>query len=198
MQISPINLPAELIQSGLCRKIRETFLRDLPQWFLKHLMQTYLNFIGGEEAPAKSGKTYQNQNPADTREIVTEYPLSGREDAREAVQAAQKSFPTWSAMTPVARGRILSKTSQVLESRKPQLAEALTREEGKTLVESQGEVQRAIDIFRFFGDGLLEGLEEPVQLALAGAHDLLDRGFARGRARFHFKFLSRHFDIGRH
>jgi len=54
-------------------------------------------------------------------------------------------------MTPVARGRILSKASQILESRKVELAEILTREEGKTLAESTGEVQRAIDIFRFFG-----------------------------------------------
>src|SRR5688572_32916879 len=54
-------------------------------------------------------------------------------------------------MTPVARGRILSKASQVLESRKAELSELLTREEGKTLTESTGEVQRTIDIFRFFG-----------------------------------------------
>jgi aldehyde dehydrogenase (NAD+) len=54
-------------------------------------------------------------------------------------------------MTPIARGRILSKTSQILESRKSELAELLTREEGKTLTESTGEVQRAVDIFRFFG-----------------------------------------------
>ena len=54
-------------------------------------------------------------------------------------------------MTPVARGRVLSKTSQILESRKMELVELLTREEGKTLVEATGEVQRAIDIFRFFG-----------------------------------------------
>src|SRR5260370_5661657 len=53
-------------------------------------------------------------------------------------------------MTPVARGRILGKASQILETRKAELAELLTREEGKTLVESAGEVQRAIDIFRFF------------------------------------------------
>jgi aldehyde dehydrogenase (NAD+) len=51
----------------------------------------------------------------------------------------------------VARGRILSKASQLLESRKAELAELLTREEGKTLAESTGEVQRTADIFRFFG-----------------------------------------------
>jgi acyl-CoA reductase-like NAD-dependent aldehyde dehydrogenase len=114
-------------------------------------MQKYLNFIGGEWTPAKSGATYQNHNPADKREVVAEFPLSGKEDVVEAIAAGQKAFPGWSAMTSVARGRILSKASQILESRKAELSEKLTREEGKTLAESQGEVQRAIDIFRFFG-----------------------------------------------
>jgi acyl-CoA reductase-like NAD-dependent aldehyde dehydrogenase len=115
------------------------------------VVRKYLNFIGGEWVGARSGKTYQNHNPADTREVVAEYASGGREDAQDAIQAALKAFPGWAATTPVARGRILSKTSQILESRKSELAELLTREEGKTLTESGGEVQRAIDIFRFFG-----------------------------------------------
>src|SRR5437867_8654046 len=114
-------------------------------------MKTYLNFIGGEWAAAKSGKTFQNTNPADTREVVAEYPLSGKEDAAAAIEAAKKGFPGWAAMTAIARGRVLSKASHILEGRKAELAELLTREEGKTLAESTGEVQRAIDIFRFFG-----------------------------------------------
>jgi 2,5-dioxopentanoate dehydrogenase len=114
-------------------------------------MRTYQNFIGGEWAGAKSGQTFQNQNPADTRETVAAYAASGSDDARAAVEAAAAAFPGWAAQTPVARGRVLSKTSQILESRKAELAELLTREEGKTLAESTGEVQRAIDIFRFFG-----------------------------------------------
>jgi len=114
-------------------------------------MITYQNFIGGEWVPAKSGERSQNFNPADTREIAAEYPLSGKQDGMAAIEAAKKASPAWAAMTPVARGRILSKASQILESRKAELAELLTREEGKTLVESTGEVQRAIDIFRFFG-----------------------------------------------
>lgn len=111
----------------------------------------YSNLIGGEWIGARSGKVFQTQNPADTREAVAEYPLSNQADACAAIEAAQSAFGAWSTMTPVARGRILSKTSQILDARKAELAELLTREEGKTLVESQGEVQRAIDIFRFFG-----------------------------------------------
>jgi aldehyde dehydrogenase (NAD+) len=115
------------------------------------VMQNCSNFIGGEWAGARSGKRSINFNPADTREPVANYPSSGREDATDAIAAAKSAFPTWAAMTPVARGRVLSKASQILESRKSELAELLTREEGKTLAEATGEVQRAADIFRFFG-----------------------------------------------
>jgi len=114
-------------------------------------VQTYRNHIGGEWVPAGSGKTFQTSNPAEATEAVAEYALGGQADAAAAVAAAQAAYPAWSALTPVARGRILSKTSQILESRKNALAELLTREEGKTAAESGGEVQRAIDIFRFFG-----------------------------------------------
>src|SRR6266849_5255165 len=100
----------------------------------------YSNFIGGEWLGAKSGQTFKTINPADTREVVGEYPAAGREDAQAAIQAAQKAFPAWAAMTSVARGRVLSKTSQILETRKAELATLLTREEGKTLAESTGEV----------------------------------------------------------
>jgi acyl-CoA reductase-like NAD-dependent aldehyde dehydrogenase len=113
--------------------------------------RSYSNFIGGDSVKTRSEKTYKTVNPADTRQTVAEYPASTAEDAREAIEAAQKAFPGWAAISPVARGRILSKASQVLESRKAELSELLTREEGKTLAESTGEVQRAIDIFRFFG-----------------------------------------------
>src|SRR5438552_4684861 len=115
------------------------------------VMRTYQNFIGGEWVAAKTGQSYRSVNPADTREVVAEYPASAKDDAVAAIDAAKQAYAGWAATTPVARGRILSKTSQILESRKAELAEVLTREEGKTLAESTGEVQRAIDIFRFFG-----------------------------------------------
>jgi acyl-CoA reductase-like NAD-dependent aldehyde dehydrogenase len=114
-------------------------------------MDTYQNFIGGEWIAAQSGQTFTTINPADTREKVAQYPLSAQADTRAAIAAAKAAFPGWAAQTPVARGRILSKASQILEARKPELAKLLTREEGKTLAEATGEVQRTADIFRFFG-----------------------------------------------
>jgi 2,5-dioxopentanoate dehydrogenase len=83
--------------------------------------------------------------------VVADYPLSTAAEARQAIAAAQEAFAGWSRVSPIARGRILAKASSILESRKAELSELLTREEGKTLAESAGEVQRAIDIFRFFG-----------------------------------------------
>ncbi len=100
---------------------------------------------------ARSGQTFATVNPADRRETIAQYPLSGQADATAAIAAAQAAFPAWAATTAPARGRILAKTSQLLEARKAELAELLTREEGKTLAEATGEVQRAADIFRFFG-----------------------------------------------
>jgi acyl-CoA reductase-like NAD-dependent aldehyde dehydrogenase len=114
-------------------------------------MRTYQNFIHGDWVSAQSGQTFELTNPANTREGVARHAASSAEDALAAIQAARKAFPAWSAQTPVARGRILSRAAQNLEGRKAELSKSLTREEGKTLAESTGEVQRAIDIFRFFG-----------------------------------------------
>jgi acyl-CoA reductase-like NAD-dependent aldehyde dehydrogenase len=113
-------------------------------------MQKYTNFIAGKWA-ANSGRTFSTFNPADAREAVAGYADAGEADANAAVDAATSAYPAWAAITPVARGRILSKASQLIESRKEELAKLLTREEGKTLAESTGEVQRSADIFRFFG-----------------------------------------------
>ncbi len=114
-------------------------------------MRSYQNFIGGEWVAAQSGQTFTNLNPADTREAVAQYPQGGRADALAAISAAQAAASGWAAQTSVARGRVLSKASQLIEARKPELAELLTREEGKTLAEATGEVQRTADIYRFFG-----------------------------------------------
>ncbi len=83
--------------------------------------------------PAAEGRTFTTRNPADAREEVAEYALGGAPDTVAAISAARTAFPKWAAMTPIARGRILSKASQLLEARKSTLAELLVREEGKTL-----------------------------------------------------------------
>ena len=85
-------------------------------------MQSYQNLIGGEWTNAASGKTFSTTNPADTRETVATYPHSAQADAQQAIAAAKAAFAGWAAQTAPARGRILSKASQIIESRKPELA----------------------------------------------------------------------------
>jgi len=114
-------------------------------------MTSYGLFLNGEWVPSSGGGRFVTRNPADTRDEVADYAQGVAADAAAAIAAAQGAFGQWAAQTPVARGRILSKASQILESRKAALAALLVREEGKTLAEATGEVQRAVDIFRFHG-----------------------------------------------
>lgn len=110
---------------------------------------TFPNYINGEwRAPAA---TFENRNPANTDEVVGLFAKGTARDVHDAAAAAQAALPSWSAMNGPARGALLFKVADILESRFQQLGEEMTREEGKTLPEAKGEVRRAINIFRYFG-----------------------------------------------
>src|SRR5205809_3957325 len=115
------------------------------------MAETFLNYIAGQWAECKSKKTFPNVNPANTDEVVGLFQASGPEDAASAFDAAVKAQPAWTALPAPRRGEYLFKAAEILESRLGKLAEEMTREEGKTLPESKGEVKRAINIFRYFG-----------------------------------------------
>ena len=106
---------------------------------------TYSNLIGGEWLPPKSGKSFLNLNPADHSDVVGEFPASGADDVALAVAAAKKAFATWRLVPAPKRAEILYKTGQLLQERKEQYARAMTREMGKVLAETRGDVQEAID-----------------------------------------------------
>jgi aldehyde dehydrogenase (NAD+) len=113
--------------------------------------ETFKNFIGGQWVAALSGETFQNLNPADTRDVVGLFARSGQEDTRRAVDAAREAQPKWAAVPAPKRGEILFKAAQLLEARADAVARDMTREEGKTLPEARAEVGRAINILRYFG-----------------------------------------------
>jgi alpha-ketoglutaric semialdehyde dehydrogenase len=115
------------------------------------MSETFLNYIAGQWAECKSKKTFPNVNPANTDEVVGLFQASGPEDASVAFDAAVKAQPAWAALPAPRRGEYLFKAAEILEGRLVELAEEMTREEGKTLPESKGEVKRAINIFRYFG-----------------------------------------------
>jgi len=113
--------------------------------------ETFKNFIGGQWVAALSGETFQNLNPADTRDVVGLFARSGQEDTRRAIDAAREAQPKWAAVPAPKRGEILFKAAQLLEARAEAVAKDMTKEEGKTLPEAKAEVGRAINILRYFG-----------------------------------------------
>src|SRR5688572_20072161 len=108
------------------------------------------NYINGEWAPAKSGETFENRNPANTDDLIGRFASSGAEDVEAAVSAAAEAYPAWRAMSPIARANILYKASEILAARVNEVGRDLTREEGKTLKEGIGETTRAVQILRYF------------------------------------------------
>jgi aldehyde dehydrogenase (NAD+) len=115
---------------------------------------TYHNLIGGEWLPAASGKTTLNVNPADHDDIVGAFPSSGAEDVAKAVAAAKKAFATWRLVPAPKRAEILLRAGILLQQHKEQFARDMTREMGKVLAETRGDVQEAIDeAFYVAGEG---------------------------------------------
>ena len=115
---------------------------------------TYHNLIGGEWMPAASGKTTLNVNPADHDDIVGSFPSSGPEDVAKAVAAAKEAFATWRLVPAPKRAEILVRAGIILQQRKEQFARDMTREMGKVLAETRGDVQEAIDeAFYVAGEG---------------------------------------------
>ena len=115
------------------------------------MSETYRNYIAGHWVDCQSKKTFANINPANTEEVVGLFEDSGPEDVRAAFDAATHAQAGWAALPAPRRGEYLFKAAEILEGRLTKLGEEMTREEGKTLPESKGEVKRAINIFRYFG-----------------------------------------------
>ena len=114
------------------------------------MTQTYDNYIDGEWTPATTSETFENRNPAHTDDLIGRYQSSSEEDTVVAIEAAADASSTWAETPAPERGRVLERTSQILAEKSDELANTLVREEGKTLDEATGEVQRAIDIFQYY------------------------------------------------
>ena len=110
----------------------------------------FRNLIDGEWTPSRSGRTVDNVNPADTRDIVGRFAASTAEDGAAAVAAAAASFESWRS-TPVSRrAKVLLGAADHLEAHAGQYGEELTREEGKPLKLAQDEFMRAAQTLRFY------------------------------------------------
>jgi len=107
--------------------------------------QQYLNYINGVWKPAKSGQWFENRNPAHWNEVVGLFPKSGMEEVNEAVEAARRAYKEWRLVPAPERGNIMKRVGDIMVARKEELARDMTREMGKVLAETRGDVQEGID-----------------------------------------------------
>src|SRR5437879_6489401 len=107
--------------------------------------KVFKNFIDGEWVESSTGETFENCNPADTRDVVGIFQKSGKEDVDAAVDAAKRAFTKWRLVPAPRRAEIVYKAAEMLIERKEEYARDMTREMGKILKETRGDVQEAID-----------------------------------------------------
>lgn len=109
------------------------------------MAKTFKNFIGGQWVAPSTGRYFQNRNPADTTDLIGRFPESGKADIDAAVKSAQAGFERWSRTPAPLRGDVLRRVGDLLTARKEEIADAMTREMGKVLAETRGDVQEGID-----------------------------------------------------
>src|SRR5580765_8057933 len=114
----------------------------------------YQNYIGGRWLPSSSVETFDNRNPANTDDLIGRVPRSNASDVEAAVAAARDAFPHWRLVPAPKRAEILYRAAQILSDRKEDYAATMTREMGKILDETRGDVQEAVDMAQLMaGEG---------------------------------------------
>jgi acyl-CoA reductase-like NAD-dependent aldehyde dehydrogenase len=116
--------------------------------------RVFKNFINGEWVESRSGKAYENRNPANTDELIGMFVSSTDEDVNAAVDAAKEAYKTWRLVPAPKRAEILFRAAELLLQRKEDFSKDMTREMGKVLAETRGDVQEAIDMTYYMaGEG---------------------------------------------
>jgi aldehyde dehydrogenase (NAD+) len=137
------------------------------------MAQRLQNFINEKWVDAANGTSSEDFNPANKTDVLGTLPRSDHRDVDRAVEAARTHFPAWRRVPAPKRAEILFRAAEILIRRKEELAELMTREMGKVLKESRGEVQEAIDMLYYVGGegrrlwGQTTPSELPDKLAMA-------------------------------
>ncbi len=129
-------------------------------------VRKYPNYIGGEWVASGSGEWFDNTNPADTREVIGRFPVSGAEDVAAAVEAAKGAADRWRRLPAPRRAEMLFRLGEILVRHKDRFSREMTREMGKVLKEAGGDVQEAIDCTYYTaGEGRrLHGFTTPAEM----------------------------------
>src|SRR5215211_2235348 len=119
-----------------------------------HVMPTidvpvFHNFIDGRWIPSQSGNVFDNRNPANCTDLIGRFQQSDARDAEAAIDAARRAFESWRLVPAPRRAEILFNAARLIAERKEALARDMTREMGKVLEETRGDVQEAIDMTVF-------------------------------------------------
>ncbi|KPK95749.1 aldehyde dehydrogenase [bacterium SM23_31] len=101
--------------------------------------------MGGERRESSTGERFENRNPANWDEVIGTFPRSNEEDVNTAVESARSAFNNWRLVPAPKRGEIIKKVGDILSGRKEEIARLMTREMGKVLDETRGDVQEGID-----------------------------------------------------
>ncbi|MDE3172536.1 MAG: aldehyde dehydrogenase family protein [Gemmatimonadota bacterium] len=106
---------------------------------------TFKNFIGGAWVDPVGGEFFENRNPADHDDVIGRFPKSDARDVQQAVASARRGFERWRRTPAPARGDVMRRAGDLLVRRKDEIADLMTREMGKPLAETRGDVQEGID-----------------------------------------------------
>ena len=109
------------------------------------MSKSFKNFINGQWVTPSTGQYLENRNPANPKDLIGRFPDSGSADIDEAVKSAARGFELWRRTPAPARGDVLRRVGDLLTKHKEGLAEGMTREMGKVLAETRGDVQEGID-----------------------------------------------------
>ena len=144
-------------------------------------MEDYLMLIDGEWVGSSSGEYIEVQDPA-TERFFARVPKATEEAVTRALEAAQRAFPAWARLSPDQRGAYLWQASDILEKRKEEVGRVLTQEQGKPLKEAVGEIEKVIEMLRYYAEEgkrayLLDGGQGPhtdrLSLYLVGAQEMV-------------------------
>ncbi len=114
-------------------------------------MESYKMLIDGKWCDSENGDTFEVINPA-TEEAIAAVPRATENQVLRALQAAERAFPSWSALSPEQRGKFLWKASHILLSRKEMIGGLMTREQGKPMKEAVGEIEKAVEMLQYFAE----------------------------------------------
>jgi len=106
--------------------------------------ETFKNLVGGQWMAPATQAYFENRNPADPNDLIGRFPDSDSPDVDAAVRSAKRGFEIWSRTPPPVRGDVLRRVGDLLVQRKDAIANAMTREMGKVLAETRGDVQEGI------------------------------------------------------